>query len=374
MQQGKKRLVIYLVVAFLAGATLASAGAMLIYNGKYQDYQKYDRLVELYSEIDSNYYKSIDEEEAVTGACKGLVEGLGDPYSSYMTEKEYSNYLTGVTGEYSGIGITLIEDETGFLVMSVEKNSPAEKNGIEAGYYIIAVDDKKYTNMESMASDIRGDEGTAVKIRYYNGESEKEETITREKIVKQSVDYKMLDENTGYIQVASFIEATADDFQKALKDIEGKGAKNLILDLRDNGGGLVQQSVDIADEFLDAGVVTYLKDKDNNRQDYKSEDGKTSLNTVVLVNENSASASEILAAALKDNGFKIVGKKTYGKGVIQGTSKLSDGSALKLTVAQYFSPDGHRVNKKGVTPDYPVDNEENSKTDAQLDKALSLIQ
>ena len=183
----------------------------------------------------------------------------------------------------------------------------------------------------------------------------------------------MLDDSTGYISISSFIESTGNDFKKALKDIEDKGAKNLVLDLRDNGGGLVDAAVEVADQFLDEGVVAYVEDKNKNRNDYDAEDGKTDLNTVVLVNENSASASEILAAALQDNGFKLVGQNTYGKGVIQSTAELSDGSAIKLTIMQYFSPDGNKIHKKGVKPDYEVKNEEDSSTDAQLEKALSLF-
>ena len=183
----------------------------------------------------------------------------------------------------------------------------------------------------------------------------------------------MMDGNIGYIRISSFIETTGDDFKEALKDIEGKSAKGLILDLRDNGGGLVNSCVEVADEFLDEGVVAYVEDRNKNRTDYEAKDGKTDLKTVVLVNENSASASEILAAALKDNGFDLVGQTTYGKGVIQSTAELEDGSALKLTIMQYFSPDGNAINKKGVEPDYKVKNEENSGSDTQMKKAVSLF-
>ena len=187
------------------------------------------------------------------------------------------------------------------------------------------------------------------------------------------MEYKILSGNIGYIKLTSFIKSSYDDFKTALSELEKKNVKGLILDLRDNGGGLVNTCIEIADEFLDEGIVTYVEDKNKKRNEYKSEDGKTDLKTVTLVNENSASCSEILAAALKDNGIKIVGNKTFGKGVIQSTMELSDGSALKLTIMQYFSPKGNVINEKGVTPDYEIKNVENSSKDEQLEKAMSLF-
>jgi len=198
-------------------------------------------------------------------------------------------------------------------------------------------------------------------------------TMTREEIVQKSVEYEMLDNNIGYIKLTSFISSSYDDFKAALEALEKDGAEGIVLDIRDNGGGLVDTCIDIADEFLDEGVVTYVEDKNGERTEYKSEDGKTSLKTVVLTNENSASCSEILAAALQDNGYDIVGQKTFGKGVIQSTMELKDGSALKLTIMQYFSPDGDEIQDKGVTPDHEVEDNEATSGDEQLDEALSLF-
>ena len=235
------------------------------------------------------------------------------------------------------------------------------------------VDGKTYDDMDVMAKSIRGEAGTKVKVVYVRDNKKNEVSITREKIVEKSVEYKMLDGKIGYIKLSSFISSSADDFSAALKDLEGQGAKGLILDLRDNGGGLVDQCIDIADEFLDEGVVTYVEDKNGKKQEYKAKDGKTDLTTVVLVNGNSASCSEILAGTLKDNGCKLVGETTFGKGVIQSTAELKDGSALKLTIMQYFSPKGSAIQDKGIKPDYEVKNDENSKTDKQLQKAQSLF-
>ena len=339
-----------------------------------QTYQRYGKLNQLYNTVNTTFYDDVNEESLMEGAYKGLVSGLGDPYSSYMTADEYKTWKATATGEYSGIGVTFTKDENGnFAVISVEKGSPAEEAGLKAGDFITAVDDKEYDDLDVIGNAIRGDEGSKVKLTYVRDGKEKSVTLIRQTIVQHSVEHKMMDGNIGYIRISSFIETTGDDFKEALKDIEGKSAKGLILDLRDNGGGLVNSCVEVADEFLDEGVVAYVEDRNKNRTDYEAKDGKTDLKTVVLVNENSASASEILAAALKDNGFDLVGQTTYGKGVIQSTAELEDGSALKLTIMQYFSPDGNAINKKGVEPDYKVKNEENSGSDTQMKKAVSLF-
>ncbi len=384
----KKKFVICIVAAFLAGSAVTGGACAAIFNGALgyvkvsksdyremsQTYERYAKLETLYEAINENFYSDVDDDALVEAACKGLVSGLDDPYSAYMTADEYKSWKASATGEYSGVGITFGADDDGnFTVISVEKDSPAEKAGIKAGDILLKADDKEYDDLELLANAIRGTAGSKVKLTYSRNGKENEVTMTRQTITQHSVEYKMIDDATGYISISSFIDSTGDDFEDALSTIEGKGAENLVLDLRDNGGGLVDEAVAVADQFLDEGVVVYVEDKEKNRSDYDAEDGKTDLNTVVLINENSASASEILAAALKDNGFKLVGEKSYGKGVIQSTSELSDGSALKLTIMQYFSPNGNKIHKKGVKPDYEVQNDENSDTDAQLEKALSLF-
>ncbi len=388
MNLGKRKLIIYIIAAFLAGSVFTGAVAFAVckgalgyvgvskddYKAMSDTYEKYGKLEQLYKNIDTYYYKDINDEDLLNGAYKGLVSGLGDPYSSFMTADEYESWKASAVGEYSGAGITFSEDKNGnYVVVGVSKNSPAEKAGIKTGDYILEVDGKTYDDMELLANAIRGKEGTKVKIKYYSDSKEKEVTLKREKIAQESVEYKILSGNIGYIKLTSFIKSSYDDFKTALSELEKKNVKGLILDLRDNGGGLVNTCIEIADEFLDEGIVTYVEDKNKKRNEYKSEDGKTDLKTVTLVNENSASCSEILAAALKDNGIKIVGNKTFGKGVIQSTMELSDGSALKLTIMQYFSPKGNVINEKGVTPDYEIKNAENSSKDEQLEKAMSLF-
>lgn len=388
MEIKKKRLVIYVVAAFLAGAAVTGGACAAVFNGalgyvkvsksQYDDmsevYERYGKLDQLYDTITSSFYKEVDEDAMMEGAYKGLVAGLNDPYSSYMTAEEYETWVATATGEYSGVGITFTQDEDGnFVVVSVTDDSPAADAGIREGDIIKTVDGQEYSDLDVIGNAIRGEEGSEIEITYIRDGEEKSVTMTREKITQHSVEHRMLDGNIGYISISSFIETTGEDFSQALKELEEDGAQGLVLDLRDNGGGLVDACVQVADEFLDEGVVVYVEDRDGNRTDYDAKDGKTDLKTVVLVNENSASASEILAVALQDNGFEIVGQTTYGKGVIQSTAQLEDGSALKLTIMQYFSPDGNAINEKGVTPDHQVANEENSGEDAQLDEALSLF-
>lgn len=388
MEIKRKKFVICIVAAFLAGSVVTGGACAAVFNGALgyvkmskddyremsETYERYGKLNQLYNAVNSSFYEEVDEAALLEGAYKGLISGLDDPYSSYMTADEYSDWKASATGEYSGVGITFTKDDDGnFVVISVEKDSPAQEAGIKAGDIITKVDGKEYDDLDIIGNAIRGEEGSKVELTYTRDGKEDKATLVREKIVQHSVEHQMLDGEIGYIRISSFIESTAEDFKSALKDIEDKDAKGLVLDLRDNGGGLVDSCVDIADEFLDEGVVVYVEDRNKDRKDYSAEDGKTALKTVVLVNENSASASEILAAALQDNGIELVGKTTFGKGVIQSTAELEDGSALKLTIMQYFSPKGNAINKKGVEPDYQVENQENSGEDAQLEKALSLF-
>ncbi len=369
MQIRKRKFVLCIAAAFAAGSLVSA-----FVTGIFTDRDRYDKLDVIYESIEKNFYENIDEQVLIEGACKGMVDALGDPYSAYLTKEEFSDWKSNVTGEYSGIGITFTQDNDGnYVVVAVTEDSPAEKAGLKAGDFILEADGKSYDTMTLMSAAIRGEEGTAVEVKYSRNGKEQTVSIIRKKIVQHSVDYEMIDEDTGYIKIDSFIENTDEDFTEALNDIEKQGAENLILDLRNNGGGLVDSCLNIADEFLDEDIIMYAEAKDGSRKDYYAEDGSTDLETVVLVNENSASASEILAAALKDNGFVIIGRNTFGKGIIQSTSELKDGSALELTILQYFSPKGNAIHKKGVKPDYEVKNDENSATDNQLEKAKELL-
>jgi len=374
MQLKKRTLLLLMVGMFFAGAVIMGAVCAGIKHSPTASFKSDDKMTEIKSYIDAYYLNDYKEQDLIDGAYEGYVAGLGDPYSSYMTKEAYDSWMASATGNYSGVGITFSENEDGaFEVLEVNPDSPADKAGVVPQDLILSVDGKTYTDSEVMASAIRGKKGTEVTLMIYHDGKEKEIKLIRDKIILNSVTWEMLDNETGYIKISSFLENTGEDFDKALKAVEAKNPKGLILDLRNNGGGLVDQCVEVADEFLDEGVVCYVEDKNGKTETYDAADGKTNIPTVVLINESSASASEILAGALKDNGFDIVGTKSFGKGVIQTTLTMSDGSALKLTIMQYLSPDKHIIHEKGIKPTVKVKDKEDTEEDEQLEKAEELL-
>ncbi|MBQ9016377.1 MAG: S41 family peptidase [Firmicutes bacterium] len=380
MRIRKSIFVICLVCTFIIGALL-SAIAMIALGAGTGGALKGDagfdekKLDEINAYINKYYlWDDYDKQELADNAYRGYVAGLGDKYSAYMTKEEYESYETSSLGTYSGIGVTFEMTDTGeYVIIAVTKDSPADRAGLVPDDKILEVDGKFYENSDIMATNIRGEKGTEVKLKILHDEEEKEVTLVREKITQDSVESKMLDDTTGYIQITQFIESTGDDFSAALRDLEKQGAQKLVLDLRNNGGGLVDDAIAVADEFLDEGVACYVQDRNGETEEYKVTDGKTDLDTVVLVNQNSASASEILSAAMQDNGYQIVGEKTFGKGIIQTSFVLPEGDALKLTILEYLSPDKHKVHEEGVTPDVKVKDDEKTEEDEQLEKAEELL-
>lgn len=387
----KRNLIFIIVIAVLVGALAtggaiflvgyASGGYMAVTNDEYNNYkvmkEKYGKLAELEQYIQEKYYVPVDEEKLTEGMYKGLFWGIGDPYSAYLTEEEYNDIMISTTGEYQGIGVTIAPDDTGLInVVSPIDGSPAEAAGIKSGDKIISVGDKTYdaASIDQAVAAMRGKPGTKVDLLILRGGNELEFSITRANIVMQSVRSEVLDGNIGYIRISSFEEKTAEDFKQQLRDMELKQVIGLVIDLRDNGGGLVDSSIKIADLLLDEGVVTYTEDRKGNKEYYKSASDKTELPYVVLVNGGTASASEILTGAIKDHkGGKIVGTTTYGKGIIQSVEQLSNGDAVKLTIMQYFSPDGNVIHKIGIKPDVELEALAEDTTDKQLEKAMELL-
>lgn len=345
------------------------------YENMLKVYKKYSKLEEIYSYIDENYYTDVDDDKLMEGIYSGLVKALDDPYSSYMSKDKFKEWNSDISGEFGGIGVTFTKDDNGeFLIVSVIDDTPAYKAGIRAGDTIEAVDGKTYDDMNDIVAVIRGKEGTSLKLTYKRDDSKKTVTIVRDTIQIESVKSEVRKDNIGYIRISSFIETTAEDFKKALSEMESAKVKGMVIDIRNNGGGLVNEGLEVADELLGkCTLVCYVDNKGNKTYSYSDKD-KTDIPYVLLVDGATASTSEILTAAVKDNnGGKIVGTKTFGKGIIQNTSQFKDGSALKLTVMQYLSPDGNEIHKKGVKPDYVVKLKKNDDTDYQLNKALELL-
>jgi carboxyl-terminal processing protease len=386
----KRTLALLLVLALALGSGLTlgiqqfsgtyGVGSVLVDQSDYDRLvaleAKYGKLEALYQTILDNYYDDIDEDALMTGIYKGLFDGIGDVYSTYMTKDEYESWVASALGEFEGIGITFTQDDDdNFVVISTISGSPADKAGLRTGDIILMVDGKAYEELEALGAAIRGDAGSKVEITYLRGEDQKTVSIIRAKIVSETVVSRELAGGIGYIQITSFEEHTAEDFEAALHEFEVKGLKGLVIDLRNNGGGLVDQGVAIADLLMGKGTITYLMDRDGNKETYSSDTNKTSLPFVLLVNGGTASTSEILSAAIKDSkDGLLVGETTFGKGIVQSTTQLPDGDAVKLTIKQYFSPDGNVIHKIGVEPDYAVTDNPDTPEDEALNKALALLQ
>ncbi|MBO5610628.1 MAG: S41 family peptidase [Eubacterium sp.] len=364
-----------------------------------KDVKKKTAEIEQY--IDKLYYFDIDDEKREESYYDGLMEGLDDRYSVYYTKDEYEKLMEDDSGEFEGIGATVSknqDDGTIYVVKPLE-DSPAEKAGLLPGDVILRVDDLELTTdmeLEFVVEHIRGEKGTDVEIEVYR-EGEPDYltfTVTRDKIETKTVAYEMLDDNIGYIQVEQFIENTPDLFKDAVDDLQGQGAKALVIDLRNNPGGLVKSVISMLDYLIDddaladgaesKGLLLQTKDKnDEVLENYSCEDGHSvDLPVAVLINGNSASASEIFAGAVQDYKLgKVVGTTSYGKGIVQSVIKLSDGSAIKLTIAQYFRPSGEVVHQVGIVPDVEEELDESLKQkvtiehdeDNQLQKALDTL-
>ncbi len=392
-------LVLIIVAAMLAGGfsafilinpsvlgLLSSDGRVTVsaedYDMLINMYERYSKVEDIRLQISEGFYTEVDDQALEDSMLKGLVAGLGDIYSAYYTEEEYKELMVSLTGEYEGVGITMVQTEEGIRVLSVTKNSPAAKGGVGIGEYIVKVDGVEYdvSDMDLCAAAIRGKKGSSVSITFKKDGELIERSFKRAKIFAETVEYHMLDNNIGYIAVYSFENHTVEDFKEALEALSS--ADSLILDLRDNPGGLVDAAVDMADFFMDDATLFYVKDHNGSKELFKTKKGKLwSKPFVVLVNENSASASEILAVGLQENDAAlIIGSDTFGKGIIQTAEQYRDGTALKLTMWEYFGPSGTRVNGEGVHPDIyeqilDEDRDENMVliNDRQLKKAVDVL-
>lgn len=356
---------------------------------EYAQWKDFKRLYEVENIINNSYYQPVDKDTLITGAIKGMVDSLGDPYSVYYTPEEYSELMESMVGTYSGIGVTVqLNEETGYVkVVTIFKGSPAEKAGVKSGDEIFAVDGTEVggLSLESVVAKIRGESGTTVKITFLRDGEKIDLTVARESISLQYVEYEMLPSSIAYIIVSEFSGNVVEEFEAALKDAKEDGAKGYIIDLRANPGGSLTAVCDMADMFLPKGTIVYTVDNRGNREDIYSDEEEITVPTVVLVDGNSASASEIFAGSLQDYGkASLVGKTTFGKGIVQSIMGFSpDNAGIKLTTSTYYTPKGRSIHGVGLIPDYDVDLPEavmkgeeplTHENDTQLQKAIEVLQ
>lgn len=343
-----------------------------------------DKLDQISSLIDEYYLyeDEVDRDDLINGIYSGYAAALGDPYTEYYDEEETKDLYESTSGEFSGIGATMSKgvDSEDITVSNVYKDSPAEKAGMREGDILLQVDDHMVSgqDLETVVSWIKGEQGTDVTIRVLRDGEEVELTATRDVIEVQTVEYAMKDSKTGYIAVSEFDSVTYDQFKEAMDDLEARGMQGLVIDLRGNPGGNLTTVTDMLKLLLPEGTIVSIKDKYGNTEEITC-DGEHEFTKplAVLVNQYSASASEIFSGAIQDYGIgTIVGTTTYGKGVVQQLMDLKDGTCLKVTIAEYYTPSGRSINGTGVKPDVEVEYQydaDNPDADNQLNTALDIV-
>lgn len=372
---------------------LAAGGVKFVqqrqYNGVLSDSSHVQKIEYLEKMIDQEYLGEVDNAEMAEGIYAGLVYGLGDVYSRYYTADEYAQETASTDGAYAGIGVSIQKNKNGGVqIAECYEGGPGAEAGLQTGDVITAINHTDVTDMElsDVVSLIRENKDNTIVLTVFreNEEKSREISVDVTDVELPSVFGEMLDKKTGYIQITQFTGVTLQQYKDMFAELKDKGMERLVIDLRDNPGGLLTSVCDILREILPEGLIVYTEDKYGNREE-ETCDGKHQLDMplAVLVNENSASASEIFAGAVQAHEVgTIVGTTTYGKGVVQELRQLSDGSAVKLTVSNYYTPNGNSINKVGIKPDVEVKlasellnkDEITHEEDNQLQKALDVIE
>ncbi|MES1038681.1 S41 family peptidase [Peribacillus simplex] len=354
---------IFLVIFLTAGITTIALtfGDEKVESLAPDKHAEFEKLYTTYDKIKDNYYEEVDEEKLVDGAINGMIKSLDDPYSAYMDKKEASSFHESISSSFEGIGAEIQEQDGQIMVVSPIKGSPAEKAGVKPNDIILSVDGKSVEGLSSSEAvlKIRGEKGTKVDLSISRaGESEPIElTIKRDTIPIETVYAEMLDDGVAKIQVTSFSEHTVQELKTALEEMSKKDMKGLVLDLRGNPGGLLDQAIEMASLFIPNGeVVLQVEDRSGKKQVYKSEnDGELKIPVAVLIDDGSASASEIVAAAVSESAdIPLIGVKSFGKGTVQTAEDFKDGSNFKYTAAKWLTPEGNWIHKKGIKPDINV--------------------
>lgn len=376
-----KKYLITIVLTAMVTVSLAMAGFMAIFGFDLKQVAGVARLIGVMQFVERKYVNDVDTDTIINGAISGMVGSLGDPHSLYMDVEKYEKLKSQTEGSFGGVGIVMsFQEKDKVMVSSVLEESPAQSAGILAGDQIMAVDGVSVTDYqpEETAAHIRGKEGTEVVLTIHReGAEDKDYSITRSNILFKTAAGEMIPEhpNVGYIRIASFSENTAKEFKENYDKLATEGMKGLIIDLRSNPGGLVTSCVDIANMVVPKGDVVSIIDKSGNKEVYVSELEETKYPIVVLIDENSASASEILAGALQDTGAAtLVGNKSFGKGSVQIVLPLLAGDAVKMTIAKYYTPSGRSIDGTGIEPDVKVELNAVGGIDNQLVKAIEIME
>ena len=382
-----RKLVLLLIVA-VAGFLVGQVGLLFFGSGSgVNNFRVISKLSMLEAYVDHFFLNETDSDRLEDYIYKGYIAGLDDPYAAYYNAEEYAQLMEEDSGEYRGIGVTVRQDtDTGYVVVEeVNKNGPAYNAGVQVDDIIMQVDgqDTAELGLQETVSAIKKNDEPVVLTILRDSET-MELTVDKSQIVMETVTWEMKENKIGYIAVSQFVENTSEQFNEALTSLSEEGMTGLIIDLRDNGGGLLTSCLDMVSRFVpDEKLIVYTEDKNGNRTEYNS-DSVDVLNipVVLLVNENSASASEIMTGCLKDYGIAtVVGETTYGKGIVQNIMPLPDGSAVKMTVSQYYTPNGNDIHEVGIAPDVTVEMSEEEwaaaqddvQKDTQLQKALKIL-
>ena len=331
------------------------------------------------SVLESFYFGDVDDETAKDNIYKAYLSSYGDKYTMYYTADEYKALKESTNGKFYGIGaVCQISGEGGVLLVDVYDNGAGYQAGLRSGDRVVNVDGRDITGMElsSAVALIKGDKGTSVTLEVIRGTERLTFSAVRDAVEAKTVSYTLLDNNIGYLSISQFEEVTTKQFKAAVEDLQSQGMKGLVIDIRNNPGGLLDTVVGMLKYMLPDGLIVYTEDKQGNRKEYKGQDNdEFNLPLAVIVNGNSASASEIFAGAIQDYGKgTIIGTQTYGKGIVQTVKPLTDGSAIKFTIAKYFTPKGQDIHGKGVTPDMVVEYDTDADVDTQLDAAIKNVE
>jgi carboxyl-terminal processing protease len=360
-------IIILFTAVFSSFVTLKVNEYMMISQGDVIQAEDYTELKDFYKKfnqvkgvIQKDYLKEPELKTLLDGALKGMVASLQDPYSYYLTAEEYKDFMVDVEGSYAGVGlsVTVSKDDNMITVMNAFKGSPAAEAGIVTGDKIVGIngEDVDGSMLDQAVNKMRGEPDTTVTVSIFRNGEIKEYTIKRAVVNLPDMEYKMLDNQIGYLWLYRFDQNSSANFVDALNDLHQQGMKGLVLDLRNNPGGLLNECVAIADMLLPEGLVLYSEDKNGNREEYRTNKESINIPLAVLVNEYSASASEVLSGAIQDHKAGVViGKTTFGKGLVQTIrGPFKEGDVVKLTTAKYFTPKGRDINQKGVVPDIEV--------------------